>query len=69
MRYHIETVSVLHGLNLPVPRYYIRGPLRTFRAGSISDAEYLASILNNMTDEQHDAALNAATEEDNAKAA
>ena len=61
MTYRVETTSVLQGRALLVPRHYVKGPLRTFRAESRADAEYLATVLNSMTDEQHMAALAAAT--------
>ena len=60
--YRVETIDVVMGRNLATPRHYIRGPYRSFRAASRTDAEYLATILNGITNEQHDAALNAATE-------
>lgn len=63
MTYRVETVAVLQGRSLAVPRHYVRSDLRTFRAGNRADAEYLATVLNSMTDEQHMTGLGAATAE------
>jgi len=61
--YKTETQTVLHGRMLPVPRHYVKGPLRTFRASSRADAEYLATVLNSITADQHMVGLNTATAE------
>lgn len=58
--YQIRIVTEIQGHTI-LPRYYVDGPFRSFRASSGADAEYLATALNNMTDEQHLAALEAAT--------
>lgn len=69
MTYSIRVIEVVQGRNLVTPRYYIDGPLRSYRAASRADAEYLASILNGITNKQHSAALEAATEEEYAETA
>lgn len=56
--YQIRVVDQIQGRSI-IPRYYIDGPYRSFRASSRTDAEYLATALNSLTDEQQMAALDA----------
>ena len=59
-RYQLNIVTQIQGRPV-LPRYHVEGPFRSFRASSLADAEYLATALNNMTDEQQMTALEAAT--------
>lgn len=58
--YQIRIVTEIQGRPI-LPRYYVDGPYRSFRASSLADAEYLVTALNNMTEEQQMTALEAAT--------